>query len=511
MRVQCSACKSNYNIRDDKIPAAGARMKCPRCQKIIEVARPAIIQNIPEPQPTIQNTAKAGRARSASGQYTEKKAARTWAILSATVVGLVLLCLALGIPIKNDKKPDKKETPRIVMPFNFANDKLAEFIYFIETMEQKWGAHPADLLNLRDYPAPDEYGDSQYGVEENGLIVEFFFFFNQLYQSTINTLNTEDANIWIEYLDSHFDEKQTDGKFYIWRNGDLNIVYVSESGEHLFHFRHRETFAQRQEYIAQFGSKLAKFEVFNKIIDNEMNWAVTTDRLPGISLHQKTDAYKWSEYSDDNATNLYYKFFQDRLCRVDILVLDSEQATKMQGMLENKFGGGEINPDESITWVADEITITTFNYLKGKGFAFTHNETLKAKEEYAKNVKPSQKEIALKEKRKKEALLSKDGGGSKNTMREDKVEDSLKRIAGQRAKARHRYKFSSKSRRSTTPPRMQRRVSVASANSCWAEKEECLSHCAQALKFGPRTKMYKGEVRTCSAVCYEGYRDCSAR
>ena len=510
MRVQCSGCKSNYNIRDDKIPAAGARRKCTRCQKIIEVARPAIIQNIPEPPPTNQNTTKAGRARSVSGQYTEKKAPKTWAIMSATVVGLVVLCLALGIPIKNDKKPDKKVTPQIVMPFNFANDKLAEFKYFIETMEQKWGAHPADLLNFQDYPAPDEYGHSQYGVEENGLIVEFFFFFNQLYQSTINTLNADDAKNWVEYLDSNFGEKQTDGKFYTWRYDGLNIVYASESGEHLFHFIHTETFAQRQEYIAQFGSKLVKFEVFNKIIDNEMNWAATTDSLPGISLHQKTDAYKWSEYSDDNATNLYYKFFKDRLCRVDILVLDSEQAAKMQGILESKFGEGEINPDESMTWVADEITITTFNYLKGRGFAFTHNETLKAKEEYAKNIKPSQKEIALKEKRKKEALLSKAGGGSKKTMREDKVEDSLNRIAGHRNQAPpHRYKFSSKSRRSTT--RGQRRVSVASSNNCYAEREECLLHCTQASKLGPRTKMYKGEVRTCSAVCWEEYWDCPRR
>ena len=183
----------------------------------------------------------------------------------------------------------------------------------------------------------------------------------------------------------------------------------------------------------------------------------------------------------------------------------------MQGILESKFGEGEIYPDESIKWVADGITIMTFNYLKGRGFAFTHNETLKAKEEYAKNIKPSQKEIALKEKRKKEALLSKDGGGSKKTMRKDKVEDSLKKIAGHRPQKPHRYKFSSKSRRSMT--RGQKRVSVASSNNCWAERSECLHHCDQADKSnsGPRTKMYKGEVRTCQAVCYEGYRDCLER
>ena len=228
-----------------------------------------------------------------------------------------------------------------------------------------------------------------------------------------------------------------------------------------------------------------------------------------ISLHQKTDAYKWSEYSDDNATNLYYKFFQDGLCRVDILVLDTEQATKMQDILESKFGEGEINPDESIQWVADGITITTFNYLNGKGFAFTHNETLRAKEEYAKNIKPSQKEIALKDKRKKEAKSTSGSDGSQKARRKDKVDDSLKRIAGHRPQAPHRYKFSSKSRRSMTG--RQKRVSVASSNNCYADRMECLSHCDQASKFGPRTKMYEGQVRTCSAVCYEGYWDCRER
>ncbi|MGV7224607.1 MAG: zinc-ribbon domain-containing protein, partial [Nitrospinales bacterium] len=278
MKVQCSGCKANYRINDDKIPAAGAKMKCPRCQKIIEVAKPAIVQNSPVLQPTKENTAKTGRAKSESRQYTEKKAQKkAWALMSATVVGFVALCLALGIPIKNDKKPERKEIPEIVMPFNFANDKLTEFKYFIETMEQKWGTHPADLLNFQDYPAPDEYGHSQYGVEENDLIVEFFFFFNQLYQSTINTQNSDDAKRWVEYLDSNFGEKKTDGKFYIWRNDDLNIAYVSESNQYQFHFIHTETYAERKKYRGQFGSKLVKFEVFKKIIDNEMNWAVTTD------------------------------------------------------------------------------------------------------------------------------------------------------------------------------------------------------------------------------------------
>ena len=40
MKVQCSKCKQNYNIKDEKIPDAGAKIKCPKCQNIIDVMKP---------------------------------------------------------------------------------------------------------------------------------------------------------------------------------------------------------------------------------------------------------------------------------------------------------------------------------------------------------------------------------------------------------------------------------------------------------------------------------------
>lgn len=39
MKIQCSSCKSNYNIKDEKIPEAGAKIKCPKCQNIISVRK----------------------------------------------------------------------------------------------------------------------------------------------------------------------------------------------------------------------------------------------------------------------------------------------------------------------------------------------------------------------------------------------------------------------------------------------------------------------------------------
>jgi len=46
MKVQCSKCESQYNIKDEKIPDAGAKIKCPKCQNAISV-----MKSEPEPPP----------------------------------------------------------------------------------------------------------------------------------------------------------------------------------------------------------------------------------------------------------------------------------------------------------------------------------------------------------------------------------------------------------------------------------------------------------------------------
>jgi len=48
MKVKCPGCMSVYNIDDTKIPEAGARVKCPKCQNVLVVKkpppRPAVLQ-----------------------------------------------------------------------------------------------------------------------------------------------------------------------------------------------------------------------------------------------------------------------------------------------------------------------------------------------------------------------------------------------------------------------------------------------------------------------------------
>lgn len=44
MKVQCTKCQSKYNIKDEKIPDAGAKIKCLKCQNVISVMKP-------EPEP----------------------------------------------------------------------------------------------------------------------------------------------------------------------------------------------------------------------------------------------------------------------------------------------------------------------------------------------------------------------------------------------------------------------------------------------------------------------------
>ena len=513
MKVQCPGCKSIYNLKEEIIPDTGVRIKCPKCQRIITVAKPGITKATPVATPAKNMRPGAGNKKSEFRQPPKRKVPKVWAIMPAIAIGIAALFFTLGIPTKSEKKGPINDPSQIEMPFNFTDDKFAEFKHFTEAIGQNWRLHPANFLNSPEYPVPDDYGHSQYGIEEDDIFVEFFFFLNQLYQATINIQDSSEAERWVEYLDNKFGEKIAQDKFYTWRNDDVNIVYVFEFEQYKFHFIHMETFAERKTYRSQFGSKLVKLEVFNKIIDNEMDWAATPNNFPDMTLHQKADIYKWSEYSDNNAANLYYKFFQDSLCRVDILVSDYELATKMHGILESRFGQGEINPDESINWIENGITITAFNYLNGLAFAFTHNETLKAKEEYAEISKPPQKKLALKEKRKKEAIVSNDSDGPRQTRRNERVEDSIRRIAGQNIQEDRRKKVSVKPREPKTRERSGASGVGSCRNNCYSQRNQCLYHCDQVRRnnLGPREKMYKGHVRSCTEVCYDANRDCLER
>lgn len=39
MNIECSKCKTSYNIADSKIPEGGTKVRCKKCQNIIEVMR----------------------------------------------------------------------------------------------------------------------------------------------------------------------------------------------------------------------------------------------------------------------------------------------------------------------------------------------------------------------------------------------------------------------------------------------------------------------------------------
>ena len=53
MKVACPSCNANLNIDDKKIPAGGARIKCPTCQQIFPVkpaaAAATVVGAIPLP------------------------------------------------------------------------------------------------------------------------------------------------------------------------------------------------------------------------------------------------------------------------------------------------------------------------------------------------------------------------------------------------------------------------------------------------------------------------------
>jgi hypothetical protein len=328
----------------------------------------------------------------------KRKAPKTWAIISVIVVGIAVLCLALGIPTRDDKKIDIRELSTLIMPFNFANDKFAEFKYFVETIQKKWRTNPEELLNLQEYIDPDNYGHSGYAIEDADLIVEFYYFENKLFQSTINIQDSGEAKKWVGYLDSKLGEKKPDGKFHYWSKDQLRIVYASESDIHRFHFVHMETFLAEQEYRKNVDSKLARFMEFKKVVENRVNWNTNPESLPNISLYQKKELYKWDIYTHTKVTNLEYNFFQNRLCGIDFLIWDPKQAKKMHGILQTKFGEGENAGANGTKWDVYGLKIISTSYAAARSFIFRHKETWTEKEKYAKKMHLQQNKIAEKKK-----------------------------------------------------------------------------------------------------------------
>ena len=318
-------------------------------------------------------------------QPTKSKATNTWAITAVIIVGIVVLCLALGIPTKDDPKIGIRELTTLIMPFNFANDKFAEFKYFVETIQQKWRTKPEDLLNLQEYVAPDQYGHSGSAIEDSGLIVEFFYFENKLCQSTINIHDSGEAQTWVGYLDSKFGGKKPDGTYYYWNKNPLKVVHEFNGKLHRFHFVHMETFLAEQQYRKKVDSNRARFMEFKRIVDNQVKWNSNPESLSNISLYEKKQSQKWDVYTHKKISNLAYHFFENRLCGIDFLIWDPLQAKKMQALLHAKFGAGEREGKNGTKWSLQGITISSQSYPAASSFTFRHNETWTAKERYAKN------------------------------------------------------------------------------------------------------------------------------
>jgi len=319
-----------------------------------------------------------------SGKLDRRKTKKNWAITSAIAVAIAVLCLAVGIPTKENKKIDLRELSHLVMPFNFAHDRFSEFKYFVDTIQQKWGTNPEELLKLEEYNDPDTYGHSAYAIEDTDLIVEFFYFENKLYQSTINMQDSGEANRWAEYLENKFGERQTDGKYYYWNKDPLRIVYAPGPEIYRFYFVNIKTLLAGQEHRKNVDSNQARFTVFKQIVANRMNWNTSPESMPNITLDRKKELYQWDIYNHNTATNLEYHFFQNRLCGIDFLIWDPQQAKKMYGILKIKYGDGENEENNVTVWDVNGLTILSTPYSTARWFIFRHKETWAQKEKYGK-------------------------------------------------------------------------------------------------------------------------------
>jgi predicted Zn finger-like uncharacterized protein len=110
MKVQCSKCKQNYNIKDEKIPDAGAKIKCPKCQNIIVVMKPEpelpewVSEDLTddfgnESQSVQKGLSENDETKSNLDKKFKTKIPKSLATKSAIVAGILCLCLAIGIPM----------------------------------------------------------------------------------------------------------------------------------------------------------------------------------------------------------------------------------------------------------------------------------------------------------------------------------------------------------------------------------------------------------------------------
>ena len=114
MKVQCSKCNQKYNIKDEKIPDAGAKLRCRKCQNIINVVKPEpeppefVSEDLSEDfenesQSAQKNISKISKAKSNPNKKSKAKIPNSWAKKSAIVAGIAVLCLAIGIPLISGK------------------------------------------------------------------------------------------------------------------------------------------------------------------------------------------------------------------------------------------------------------------------------------------------------------------------------------------------------------------------------------------------------------------------
>ncbi len=51
MKATCPSCSTSYKVADEKVPDAGAQIKCPKCNTVFVVRRPASVQAPPQAHP----------------------------------------------------------------------------------------------------------------------------------------------------------------------------------------------------------------------------------------------------------------------------------------------------------------------------------------------------------------------------------------------------------------------------------------------------------------------------
>lgn len=285
MKIQCSECKSKYNIKDEKVPDAGAKIKCPKCQNIISVTKPKPESPpLPPSKKAVQSDMpRNNQPKPINSENSKPKVSKKMVYSLAAVVVLALLWFTVGLPMrdaqsakwdKSNKEAMASENKRMAESLKIArgettkqeykpstsdtvaNDKSEYFTKIVDNIREiEWGISPDNIPNITKNSTIEDYKKYKISSYSSGENKYFTFFDNKLFLIGEYSNVREKAEMKLDYLIKKFGEGEIKefniGEGIEWKTDNITINFIinpNKNNESYVNFYHSELFAAKEEY-----------------------------------------------------------------------------------------------------------------------------------------------------------------------------------------------------------------------------------------------------------------------